>query len=253
MTEQTLEQEFIDLTQDTIDNPEMEPVEEAKPAVPEKFSGKSLEDVVNSYSELEKELGRKSNEIGELRKLTDQLMGLQLESKKPDPQEEPVDFFDDPKKAVEQTVNPRIQRLENELMQERRVRALSEFQSKHPDYHEIGGSREFQEWVAKSNFRMEAFKRANNDDSPDFNAADDLLTEYKERKKLIESSTAQEEEKVKRQRDLKVATGESNSSAGSSRKVYRRADLIRLRMENPSKYEAMHDDILLAYQQGRVK
>ena len=38
--------------------------------VPDKFSGKSVEDIVKSYQNLEQELGRKSQEIGELRNLS---------------------------------------------------------------------------------------------------------------------------------------------------------------------------------------
>ena len=36
-------------------------------------------------------------------------------------------------------------------------------------------------------------------------------------------------------------------------KVYRRADLIRLMVRNPKKYNEFLDEIKLAYKQGRVK
>jgi hypothetical protein len=35
--------------------------------------------------------------------------------------------------------------------------------------------------------------------------------------------------------------------------VYRRADLIRLRMQDPTRYESMADEILNAYAEGRVR
>jgi hypothetical protein len=39
----------------------------------------------------------------------------------------------------------------------------------------------------------------------------------------------------------------------TSKKVYRRADLIRLRLENPDRYDALSDEIMKAYSEGRVK
>ena len=47
---------------------------------------------------------------------------------------------------------------------------------------------------------------------------------------------------------------ESRTSSGSKGggKTYRRADLIRLKMENPSRYESLQDEIFEAYADGRV-
>ena len=39
--------------------------------LPKKFQGKSSTEIAEAYENLEKELGRKGQEIGELRKLTD--------------------------------------------------------------------------------------------------------------------------------------------------------------------------------------
>jgi hypothetical protein len=35
--------------------------------------------------------------------------------------------------------------------------------------------------------------------------------------------------------------------------VYRRADLIRLKMQDPNRYDALSDEIMQAYQEGRVR
>src|SRR6056297_1023845 len=53
--------------------------------LPPKFKGKKLEDVVQSYLNLEKELGRKGQEVGELRKLADQLVERDLGRSGPPP------------------------------------------------------------------------------------------------------------------------------------------------------------------------
>ena len=39
----------------------------------------------------------------------------------------------------------------------------------------------------------------------------------------------------------------------STKPIYRRADLIRLRMQDPVRYDSMADDILQAYAEGRVR
>jgi hypothetical protein len=52
---------------------------------------------------------------------------------------------------------------------------------------------------------------------------------------------------------LQAAAVDTGGSGESSRKIYRRADLIRLKMTNPAKYEAMSDEILAAYAEKRVK
>jgi hypothetical protein len=70
--------------------------------------------------------------------------------------------------------------------------------------------------------------------------------------KTQEVKQAQE---AKRQDALKAGKAESRTSSGSTGtgKTYRRADLIRLKMEDPMKYESMQDEIYAAYAEGRVK
>jgi len=46
---------------------------------------------------------------------------------------------------------------------------------------------------------------------------------------------------------------DTGGSGETTRKVYRRADLIRLKMRDPGKYDAMSDEIMAAYSEGRVK
>ena len=70
-----------------ITNMEQASVDEEQPVseeekLPEKFRGKSVESIVSSYENLEKELGRKGQEIGELRQLTDNILKQQLATPK---------------------------------------------------------------------------------------------------------------------------------------------------------------------------
>ncbi len=54
---------------------------------------------------------------------------------------------------------------------------------------------------------------------------------------------------------VKAATVDvgSNSVGNTSSKVYRRADLIRLQLEDPDRYMQLQDEIIAAYSDGRVR
>jgi hypothetical protein len=52
---------------------------------------------------------------------------------------------------------------------------------------------------------------------------------------------------------MKAAAVETNGSGESSKKVYRRSDLIRLKIKDPARYESMQDEIYAAYTEGRVR
>src|SRR6056297_1567571 len=77
-------EEFVNLdeadAEEEVTTPE--PEEGQGSEIPEKFQGKSFEDVVDMYRNLEKDYGRKGNEVGELRKLTDELLQLEIQQKK---------------------------------------------------------------------------------------------------------------------------------------------------------------------------
>lgn len=52
-----------------------------KPVLPEKYQGKSIEEVAKMHQEVEKRLSIQGQEIGEVRKLADELIRQNLESK----------------------------------------------------------------------------------------------------------------------------------------------------------------------------
>ena len=64
-----------------------------EPQVPEKYQGKSLEEVVQMHQEAEKLLGRQSSEVGELRKVVDDFITNQTPQPAPQ-QEKPEDDLD---------------------------------------------------------------------------------------------------------------------------------------------------------------
>lgn len=223
--------------------------------VPAKFAGKSAEEISEAYVNLEKELGRKNQEVGELRKLTDQYLHQELTKKEaPVTQDDDIEFdelVDNPKEAVSKLVDPKIKQLEQQLATMTMERKKAEFVAKHGDPVEIASNADFQEWVNSSRYRQKMFAIA--DQEMDFDIADELLTEWNA---LQQAREAQKTSKTQQKRaaKLKDATVESvGSPAPSSKRIYRRSDLIKLRVNDPEKWEALSDEITLAYQEGRVK
>lgn len=224
--------------------------------IPEKFKGKSSKDIAESYLNLEKELGKKANEIGELRKLTDQILQQQItgNTHKEAPKEEiaDADFFVDPQAAVQKAIenHPKVKQFEQQAELAQRQANLSKFAAKHGDYETILQEPDFQAWVGGSPVRQRLFAQANT--QYDFEAADEIFSQYKERKQYM--SGAKEQLKDNRDAALKAsAVPSGNSSAETSKKVFRRADLIRLKMTDPDRYNSLSDEITKAYSEGRVK
>jgi len=230
--------------------------------VPDKFSGKSVEDIVKSYQNLEQELGRKSQEIGELRNLSDSFLkaevsrndtqtSRQIENSDPETED---DFFEDPSKSVNSLIekHPKFQEFQQFQAKQQQESSVGQLKQTHPDYIDIVQDSKFQDWVKASEFRMNLFEQA---DSYDYNAADELLTHWKERSMIDRTVEVKEQQEATRKKSLKSSKTESRSSSESTagKKVYRRADLIRLKQTNPDRYATLADEITNAYAEGRVK
>jgi hypothetical protein len=225
--------------------------------VPEKYKGKDLEDIVRMHQEAEKLIGRQAQEVGEVRKLADELLKQTLSNKQTQaqPQEtqtQEIDFFEDPKKAVEKAVqnHPDVIAAKQAALQIKAMQTQQKIAGKHPDFAEIVKDGEFIEWVKGSPLRLNMYAMA--DAQYDFTAADELLTTFKQIR-TAKTSQTQEVGKQTLKSNLRAAAVDVGGTGESSKKVYRRADLIRLRMTDPSRYDALQPEIMAAYAEGRVK
>ena len=121
----------------------------------------------------------------------------------------------------------------------------------HPDFTDVVQDAKFQDWVKESPIRTQLFQAA---DAYNFDAANELLNTWKDRSMINKTQEVEAKAEEERQAALKAGATESRATAGSTGgKTFRRADLIRLKMEDPMKYEAMQDEIYSAYAEGRVK
>ena len=237
---------------------DMEPVEDTpdpEDDLPEKYRGKTPAEIAKMHQEAEKMLGRQGSEVGELRKIVDDFVKAQLEAKTPTTSEveEDVDWYTDPDKAVQRAIDnhPKLREAEKVSEEMRKAQTLAELQHKHPDFNAIITDPAFGEWVSASKIRLQLFQQA--DKSYDVDAADELLSTWKERKDFATQAVAQD--KTMRKDKVKSAsTGAATSSAEApSRKIYRRADIIKLMQTDPDRYMAMADEIQRAYAEKRVR
>lgn len=237
--------EAPDSTQDTTESDEL----------PEKYRGKSIQDIVSMHQEAEKLIGKHSGEVGELRQYVDGFIKGKLADSESQqaPEEEDVDFFEDPQKAVSKAISthPDVQRARTQSEQYAKQTALSALKDKHPDMGEVLQNPNFIEWVKASKVRTELYQRA--DTNYDFDCADELISQYKERSAVVQQATQTETQS--RQQAVKAASTGSSGGANNagSKRVYRRADIIKLMKNDPDRYEALSGEIMKAYQEGRVR
>ena len=227
--------------------------------LPEKYKGKTLAEIAKMHQEAEKMIGRQAQEVHEVRSLADQLLKQQLESKatkQPTEQTQEEDFFADPQAAVSRTVDqhPAVLEAKKASLELKRMQTAQQLNAKHPDFMEIAQNAEFQNWVKASPIRIDLFTKA--DAEFDFPAADELLSTYKELKQIRATQQAEQVKAVETKAQdtaLKAASVDVGGSGEVSRKIYRRADLIKLKMTDPDRYMALQDEIMEAYATGRVK
>jgi hypothetical protein len=255
------EDTISDITEEVLVEDTQAETEVVVPSIPSKFAGKSQQEIIDSYTNLEKELGRKAQEVGELRKLSDSFLQAEV-ARTNNPQNNTpletednaeIDFFDNPNKAVNDMIekHPRFQEFQQFQAQQAQAGAKAQLEQKHPDFTDVVQDKGFQEWVQDSPIRMQMFQAA---DSYNFDAANELLSNWKDRSMISKTQEVKQQAETNRKDALKAGSTESRSSSASSAggKTYRRADLIRLKMENPSRYESLEDDIFAAYADGRV-
>jgi hypothetical protein len=252
------EEENVDAIENEADEIQQEEVEQPQEesSLPEKYQGKSLEDVVQMHQEAEKLLGRQSSEVGELRKVVDDYISQSITTTAPQQYVEPeddIDYFTDPQAAVNRAIenHPKIREAEQYTAEYKKQSSLAALQSRHPDMQDILSDNSFAEWIKASKIRTQLFVQA--DQQYDADAADELFTLWKDRK-TVAQQTANVEKQARKQ-SLKAAnTGNARGSAeGSRKKVYRRADIIKLMRTDPDRYQALSDEIMAAYAEGRVK
>jgi len=219
--------------------------------LPEEFRGKSVSEIAKIALHARGQMGKMGNELGEVRRLADELIKSQLKPKEQVEQPKEIDFFENPQEAIKRAVetNPKVLAAEQYAEQVRKQMASQRLQQAHPDYMNIVQDTSFQTWVDSSPVRKKLLKEA---DGFDFDAANELFSTFKELK-AVKQAKVTEVEKAARDKALVTAAVDTGGSGETEKKTYRRADLIMLKLRDPAKFASMQDVIDLAYKEGRVR
>ena len=228
--------------------------------IPSKYQGKSVAEIIKMHQEAEKLIGKHAQEVGEVRKLADELIKRQLntptQEEKVATEEDEIDFFADPEKAVSKKIekHPAIQEAKQQALQLKQTQTVNRLQQDFPDFMQTVQDPQFIDWIKGSQVRIKLFNEANA--NYDYDSASELLNTWNYVKpKSVQQQEAPAEVKQAQRAAVQQATvdvGGASLNVGSSR-VFRRADLIRLQIEHPDRYAQMQDEIMAAYAEGRVK
>ncbi len=205
--------------------------------IPERFKGKSLDDVIRSYEELEKLNSRQSQDLGAMRKTVDQLLDIQKQQASSPAQEpsKPVsvdDLYEDAdgniRRVAKEELSGEITELKSELNQLRLERKLAQLEGKFPDWQQRVQEPEFSSWINESAYRQRMFQDA---DGGDFDAAEEILGMYYEQNRRQDVQDQQEQERRQHTSDLNAAMLESSSPATPQLDdTYSRHDLMEARL-----------------------
>lgn len=239
-------------------------VEPSEDELPEKFRGKSMKDLVDAYRNLETELGRKNNEVGMIRKLADELIGVRAterqmaQENQPKPQPLTTDtLLANPEDAIIGVVRREALSKQEEL--ESKVQTLEErllteaFEKKHPGFQQTMVSQEFGTWLQKSEYRKRLGYRAA---QGDFEAADELFGLYEEAKAAAPATTTTESRPSARQATLARSGGSAAGGvvpSAEGKKIFTRTELMEMRINRPEEFDQRQEEILAAYREKRVR
>jgi len=257
--EQITEETTQDIQAEETLQPEENFNREVQSNIPEKYAGKTTEDLIQMHQNFEKMQATQNTELGEQRALIQTLQDAKKAAEAISPLEEAVnfeqDFYSDPADAVNKAIENHPELIE--ARKERTIQAqqhqINVLEKAYPDWKAKVATDDFQKWVSESSIRTEMFKKADSDYRPDY--AIELFDMFDKVNMIDKTKEVQEAEIQKRDKALKATTTENRSTSDTlgGKKVYRRADLIQLQVSDPNRYEALQDEIYSAYQEGRVK
>ena len=221
----------------------------------------SAEEIAASYEQLEREFGRRGNELGELRKITDDILKAQLSPTKQAESEDGITsetLLDDPQAAIDRAIanSPEVKALRADKAETASNVALERLKTDHPDAGAVIASPDFNAWINAIPSRAARYATADN--VQDFDVANELIATFKE---VHPVSTPTPEQTAAadaaRQAELDgvrgAKPGASNPGTKQKGKILLRADLMRLRQSDPDRYNRLGPQIEKAYAENRVR
>jgi hypothetical protein len=247
---------------EAVNNPEESPAAPAEHKLPEKYVGKTVEDIVKMHQNAERRIALQGRDLAEQRRLTDSILELRKQTenvKAPEPVTTD-ELFKDPEAALNKAVGQsdiarkvdanetRLNKIETNLGQRT-------FESRFPDFQKDVSNPEFIEWVQNNPARTALLSGLHN---WDFEAGSALWDMWQERQALTKPA-----QQAQRNATINAASTVRSSATDTSVKpTYSRAKLLslqeraergdltaRMKWNDP----AFQAEYLSAYREGRVK
>lgn len=251
----TLDQEIVDASTNAA-------VRQDDATIPERFRGKSAEEIAQSYVELERLNSRQAQDLGTMRRTVDELLALKLPSEvqegQPSKKSLTVDeIYDKPdesiRRVVKEETTDRIAELERELQRERGERALAKFTETFPTWQTDVASPEMLNWIKEKPYRVRLAMAA---DKGDLDAAADLFGSYYDTRKPVVKAERRAETKRK---VLDAGLETSGAPVPETVETYSRSALMEKRIaakrgnsEAQRWLDSHSQTIQQAYAEGRV-
>jgi hypothetical protein len=227
--------------------------------VPEKFRNKPVTEVLRSYQELEKDRGRLASEVGQLRRMTEELIALKKEQDLPDEEVKvtPDDLYDNPAEAIRKVTAKESEKLRQELAQTRAELLELEFEREFPGYREDMADPEFIAFVNSDPERQQLAAQAAQ--NTDLRAARQIWSTYRQQRKDAEAQGAKNDDaQQKRNEQLKQASlvpsgGETSADAGKP--IYSAEEIQHIMINDPDRYWSPRFQSLIqeAFAEDRVR
>jgi hypothetical protein len=230
-----------------------------------RFAGKSTEEIVTMYRNLESHSGRLASQLGEARTNLHTIItgkrendlrqnGGQVETQV---KIQPADILSNPTEAIDRYLtsrqSPEVSALQQRLAQLENQLANTTLRFNHPKAEEETADPAFAAWVRQTPLRQQLAQRAANGDP---SSADMLLTEWQTAKASGKDAVQNASDRARDLASRTTLEGKSSGSEGTgkTKRTYKSSDLIALRMNDPDKYEnpAFQREITQAYIEKRV-
>lgn len=223
--------------------------------VPDKLKGKSAEELASMYANLESEIGRHRNEVGNMRKWVDNLLVSQANLTAKQPPNQPTASDEDLKKQEIDELNLMLtkpsayrQKVKQELMNElQQVGQRATFDRMKRDSAQVLADPRFASWLTQ-NVSQEFAARADADPVL-FNH---LINQFKQTTEPTNQPTFTPTP-APAPANPGPAMGPGNNSRAGSKQVFSRSEMMTLFNSDPARYQALMPEYLQAIQEKRVK
>lgn len=206
---------------------------EKSTAIPEKYAGKSVEDLIQMHQNAERKISEQGREVSVVRRLADEIIGLKKPTTQITEERKPVTvdaLLNDPEKAIRDAVansdvgqratraEERVQQLESSITEER-------FTAKHKTVAQDINDPVFLAWVNKNDLRKALAQRAA---TKDFVAAQNLWELWDEHKELTAGKAADTGAKGK---TVPTTVRQAPLDGVKGKPIYSRAKVMALKMK----------------------